>query len=86
MVLTEANIPFDDAIDVDSVAQEHEIVGRQRCDCGGKLQLKRQSLLAHEDGHYDLIEVQCEACHEPRVFLFDVSDFFDQDSGLARGA
>ena len=68
--------PFANAIRVHSVAREYEIIHRQRCDCGGKFQPKRQSLLASEDGHYDLIETECEACNKPRDFLFDISDWF----------
>lgn len=82
MVPTETNFPFDEAIDVDSVAEEYEFISRQCCRCGGEFQLKRQRLLAHKDRHYDLIETQCEACHEPRDFLFDINSFFGQNSGL----
>ncbi len=68
-----------DAIEVDSVAQEYEIISRQRCDCGGAYQLKRQSLLAYQDGRYDLIETECEVCHEPRDLLFDISGLLGVD-------
>ena len=67
---------FANAIKVASVAREYEIIHRQRCDCGGMFAPQRQSLLASEDGHYDLIETECEACNKSRDFLFDISDWF----------
>lgn len=76
MSSTEMDPPFDEAISVDSVAEEYEFISRQRCSCSGRFQLKRQKLLVHEGSHYDLIEVQCEACWESYDFLFDISRFF----------
>lgn len=80
MVQTEVEISFDEAIVVESVAQEYEIVSRRRCDCGGALKLKCQNLLVYQSGHYDLIEAQCEACHKPHHILFDVSGLFNTDT------
>lgn len=67
---------FSNATKVESVAREYQVVNRTRCDCGGMFAPQRQSLLAHEDGHYDLIETQCEVCQTPRDFLFDISGWF----------
>lgn len=75
-MLSEAVIPFDQAIQVESVAQEYGLIRRQRCDCGGRFRLTRQALLTHENVRYDLIEVRCVACREARTFLFNVSRFF----------
>lgn len=64
---------------VESVAQEYEIVNRKHCDCGGTLAPTSQSLLVYDNGHYDLIETQCEACHKSRDFIFDIGDWFAED-------
>ncbi|RME48311.1 MAG: hypothetical protein D6791_03625 [Chloroflexi bacterium] len=79
MTPTSPDIRFDHAIDVTSIAQEYEIIGRQRCDCGGRLQLTRQSLVTHGHHHYDLMETECMACHRPRNFLFNIDSFFGKD-------
>jgi hypothetical protein len=63
------------AIPVQSVRQEYEIVAMKRCDCEGQFQVVRQSLLVHEGSHYDLLEVACRQCARQGSFLFRLEVF-----------
>lgn len=64
------------AIAVDSVEEEYAIIAAERCACGGRFHVVRQSLVRSGDRSYDLLEAICQRCGQPREFLFDVSAFF----------
>jgi hypothetical protein len=68
------------AIKVDSVSQEYNHIGLQRCACGGRWRPTSQALLREGDKHFDLIKAVCQKCGLETEFLFDVSSFFGPPS------
>jgi hypothetical protein len=64
------------AIHVSSVNEEYEILALKRCECEGRFQVVRQTLLSHGEGYYDLLETSCQQCGRQQDFLFDISSFF----------
>jgi len=64
------------AVAVNGIQQEYEIVAAERCPCGSQFQVTRQALLFHEGRPYDLLETACRQCGQQRQFLFDISAFF----------
>ncbi len=68
---------FEDAVKVNSIAEEREFVTNQRCECGGQWTWKQQSLIfSKEKVPYDRIDVECKNCGKTKEFWFDCSLFF----------
>jgi len=66
-------------ISVNNVVEEYVYVSKQRCKCGGILQVKGQELNSFPLPH-DILKVECEKCLKKKKFLFDVSSFFDKQA------
>lgn len=68
---------FEDAVAVDSIADERAYVAKHPCACGGAYRWRQQALLfGPEDVPYDQISVQCEKCGNSAEFWFDCRSFF----------
>ena len=72
----EMNVSYDDAIVVKTVEEEKYLIKNQQCGCGGALKFIQQSLLKHDNRHYDKIEYVCNDCGEPVYVFFDIEEFF----------
>jgi len=69
-------IDFDQAIPVEGIAQEYDLVAARRCECQGRFRVTVQRLLFHADRPYDLLEAVCQQCGRRERFLFDIGSFF----------
>lgn len=67
---------FENAIVVDSVAEEYTIIETKKCDCGGSLKVQMQSLVEHSNKHYDVLHCECDHCKNSVEFVFDINSFF----------
>ncbi|MBM3466164.1 MAG: hypothetical protein FJX76_29095 [Armatimonadetes bacterium] len=65
------------AVRVNSIREEYEYLGKQRCACGGGWNRQSQALLFDESQvPHDKITVKCAECGKTADFYFDVSAFF----------
>lgn len=68
---------FEDAVVVDSIAEERQYIAAHPCTCGGAYRTLQQALFFDPDKKpYDQIKVECEKCHAGAEFWFDCSRFF----------
>lgn len=70
---------FDNAISVNSVHEEYIYVSKQRCECGGMLEVVRQDFSFCPFEH-DILTTECEKCSKTKEFPFDVRSFFDKQA------
>lgn len=63
---------------VGSVDEEYDYVSKQRCRCGGRLEVSQQSLRHVGDARCDVLDCRCSSCNTPKQFYFDVTALFDQ--------
>jgi len=66
------------ATKVNSISEEYDHIGAQRCACGGRWRSVSQALLQDGDRHFDMIKAVCQKCGLETEFLFDISSFFGQ--------
>ena len=74
-------VDFSKATKVNSVQEEHLLIGRAMCDaCGGALRHSFQSLVVDPESGtpYDDVITQCANCGAHQFFLFEVSAAFSQ--------
>ncbi len=69
---------LEQAIPVNSIAEEYDLIAAEGCPCGASFQVVRQSLLQRSGRPYDLLEATCPQCRRQRQFLFDIGSFFGQ--------
>ena len=50
----------------------------QRCECGGRYEIKSQHLVEADGTLLDRIHTECTQCAERRDFYFDISSFYGQ--------
>ncbi len=70
-------------IPANSFAFELLHIYAQRCDCGGRYEIRTHHLLRANDLPIDRITAVCRRCGETRDFFFDVHTFYGEAEGTA---
>ena len=73
---------FENAITVNSVPEEYEILETIDCDCGGKFSMIQQALVENDKKFYDILTCVCQNCKKETEFIFDINSFFGKEFGL----
>ncbi|HPZ08211.1 MAG TPA: hypothetical protein PL110_08860 [Candidatus Eremiobacteraeota bacterium] len=69
----------DEAIVVSSISEEYSYISIQKCECGGPLKSKMQSLLFKDNRPFDRLKCECQSCGKEKSFYFDISSFFGKN-------
>lgn len=71
-------------IEVYSVGEEYAQLSQIRCDCGG-IFWPNEVFMAIQDKtkFYDLFVANCLVCDESKQFLFDITEFYEQEKVLS---